>query len=711
MPTAMLTPTSRPRLACKASPMLVRTPMLTLPVRPRRLGGLLAGLLLAVAATAWPAPARAAVGSWTSLLDGGPVWALAAHPTRRGWLFAGTKTNGVLRSIDGGATWHPASRGLANEWVRAFAIDPADPGVIFAGVQDSAPSLFKSTDGGNSWRSATGGLSFNTVLSLAVDPRRPHTIYAATAFGPASGVFRSTDGGASWKARNAGLPAGGVFALTLSPTTPGLLYAGATGVFRSADGGATWTAAGLASSNVAALALAPHSGALYAAADNGLFKSADGGRSWERQLDVAIASVAIDPAAPQDVYAGGAELWRSTDGGASWRRANADLQGFSVTAITPVPGARGLVVAGAADPIGFTGALFQSSDRGTSWAVGGRGLVDRNVLGFAIDPAAPSTLYASDADQGLFKSIDGGRHWTALTTPRQAPPDEGAGLVLDPTHPGSLYLVAGSLYKTMDGGATWQRLGTGPVPFFPPGTGQYDSLFVLGLAVDPSDPATLYGASVGAVLESSDGGMSWAALTRQDPDVLYFEIVVDPASPSTVYAAGAHFDAATSQPNGAALLKSTDAGATWVSIAQGLPAGLVQLAVEPAGARLYAGTFGGLFASGDGGASWERLAGITTEPVLAVAAPAKSQVFAVQAVAGVHWSRDGGDTWVALDRGLDRFPANVLAVFEPRPGTVAAGATAPASPGQPGKASRPAGPAATLYLGLAGSGLQSYSVP
>jgi photosystem II stability/assembly factor-like uncharacterized protein len=663
----------RPRTSTRTS---TSTSMLTLP-------RLLPGLLLAVAATAWPAPARAAVGSWTSLLDGGPVWALAAHPTRRGWLFAGTKTNGILRSTDGGATWQPASRGLENAWVRSFAVDPAEPGVILAGVEGSPLSLYKSTDGGNSWRPAGAGFLPPNIVSLAFDPRRPRTIYAAGELGP--GVYRSTDGGARWSLRGTGLTYGAT-TLAVSPTTPGLLYSGSFGVYRSTDGGATWQPGGTGPDWVATLAVEPHSGVLWAAARNGLFKSADRARTWRLLIDETFTTVAIDPAAPEDVYAGGVELFHSTDGGASWRRASADLQDFNVTSIAPVPRAKGLVFAGAADLDDFTGAFFKSMDGGASWAAGGRGLVDRNILGLAIDPAAPSTLYASDADQGLFKSVDGGQHWTSLATPRQAPPDEGAGLVLDPTHPGTLYLVAGSLYKTTDGGATWQTLGAGPVPYFPPGTGQYDRLFVLGLAVDPSDPATLYGASAGAVLESSDGGMSWAALNRQDFDVLYSEIVVDSATPSTLYAAGAHYNAATSQPDGAALLKSTDAGATWASIAQGLPAGLVQIALEPAGTRLYAGTAGGLFASGDGGASWERLEGITTEAVRAVAAPAKGQVFAVQAVAGVHWSQDGGGTWVALNRGLDRFPANVLAVFAPLP-------------------------AATLYLGLAGGGVQSYSVP
>ncbi|HEY6321934.1 MAG TPA: hypothetical protein VJA16_10280 [Thermoanaerobaculia bacterium] len=657
-----------------------------------KLAGLLPALLLTVAATAWPAPARAAVGRWSSLLDGGPVWALAAHPTRRGWLVAGTKTNGVLRSADGGATWLPANRGLGNAWVRAFAFDPANPDVVFAGLQDGAPALFKSADGGKSWLPATGGSGFNTVLSLAVDPRRPRTIYAAGAFGDASGVFRSTDGGASWNARNAGLPAGGVNALALSPTTPGLLYAGAAGVFRSTDGGGNWMPAGLGSSLVAALAVAPHSGALYAAADNGLFKSADGGKSWVRQLDAAFSCVAIDPAVPQDVYAGGAELWRSTDGGSSWRRADVDLQGFSVMAIAPVPGARGLVVAGAADPIGFTGALFRSSDHGASWAAGGRGLVDRNILSFAVDPAAPSILYASDQDQGIFKSADGGLHWTALTIPSFSPMAGGAEIVIDPTHSSTLYLVnSGDLVST-DGGSTWKPLG--PLPPF-------TATDLAVLAIDPSDGANLYGAEVASLFKSDDGGLTWTLILRADPYDLFFDIVVDPAAPSTLYAAGAHVDA-ESDLNGAALLKSTDGGGTWASIAQGLPAGVVRLAVEPTGARLYAGTGGGLFASSDGGASWERLAGITTEPVLAVVAPDNTQVYVVQPAAGVQWSGDSGASWIALNRGLDSFPAYLLEVSAPR-------SPAPIPPLSRSKSSPPAG--TTLYLGLGGGGLQSYIVP
>jgi photosystem II stability/assembly factor-like uncharacterized protein len=647
---------------------------------------LLATITAAAVATA---PALAGEGSWTSLLDGGPVWALAAHPARRGWLFAGTKTSGIFRSKDGGATWQPARRGIENGWVRAIAFDPVHANVLYAGLQDFNPSLFKSRDGGASWVPAGGGQPAGQTLALAVDPRNPRTVFATNG----NQVFRSSDGGASWRVLDSGLPAGVINALAIDPGPPDVLYAGASGVFRSTNGGASWTPAGPGPSQVAALAIVPRSASVYAAADNGLWRSVDRGRTWIRLLSVALSSVAVAPDSPEEVFAGGTDLWRSTNGGAAWQRANVDLQGFSVMAIAPVPGARGAVYAGAADPIGFSGALFKSGDRGANWTVSGGGLVDRSIIGFAADPAAPSTLYASDGDLGLFKSADGGNHWSALTVPGLSP---AAGrLAIDPTHPSTLYLVAGGLFETTDGGATWQHLGTAPVPRFPPGSGQFDSLSLQGLAIDPSDPANLYGADGAALFKSSDGGQSWASVAQeQDFAVELFDVVVDPNAPATVYAAGAHFNAATSEPDGPALVKSTDGGVTWASIAAGLPAGLVRPAVEPNGSRLYAGTGGGLFVSGDGGSSWQRLAGITTEPVLAVAAPARGEVITVQAVAGVHRSTDGGASWEALNRGLDRFPANLLvAVREPSP------------------RQSPPGSDVTLYLGLAGGGLQSFDVP
>jgi photosystem II stability/assembly factor-like uncharacterized protein len=645
---------------------------------------------IAAAAAASPAPALAGAGSWTSLLDGGPVWALAAHPTRRGWLFAGTKTSGIFRSKDGGATWQPARRGIENGWVRAIAFDPAHANVVYAGLQDANPFLFKSRDGGTSWEPAGGGLLVGQVLAaaVAVDPRNPRILFATNG----SQIFRSSDGGGSWRVLDSGLPAGVINALAIDPGPPDLLYAGAGGVFRSTNGGASWTPAGLGPSQVAALAIVPHSATVYAAADNGLFKSVDRGRTWIRLLSEALASVSVAPDAPEVVFAGGTDLWRSTDAGATWQRANVDLQGYSVLAIAPVPGAGGAVYAGAADPIGFSGALFESGDRGAAWTVSGVGLVDRSFIGFAADPTAPSTLYASDSDLGLFKSADGGIHWTALTIPALSP---AAGrLVIDTTHPSTLYLVAGGLFKTTDAGSTWQHLGTAPVPRFPPGSGQFDSLSLQGLAIDPSDPATLYGADGAALFKSGDGGQSWVSIHQeQDFAVDFFDVVIDPNAPATVYAAGAHFNAATSEPDGPALARSTDGGLTWTSIAAGLPVGLVRLAVEPASSRLYAGTGGGLFASGDGGGSWQRQAGITTEPVLAIAVPAKGEVFTVQA-AGVHRSTDSGATWVALNRGLDVFPAYLLVVAE----------TPPPRQSSPGSA-------ITLYLGLAGGGLQSFDVP
>lgn len=179
--------------------------------------------------------------------------------------------------------------------------------------------------------------------------------------------------------------------------------------------------------------------------------------------------------------------------------------------------------------------------------------------------------------------------------------------------------------------------------------------------------------------------------------MLFFEFVFDPAAPTTLYAAGAHYhfiNFDTEGPDAAALVKSTDGGSTWTSIAQGLPAGLVDLAVDPIGSILYAATGGGLYTSDDGGGSWRRVEGITTEAVLAVSVPAHDQLYVVQNDAGVHWSSNGGASWTALNHGLEYFPANLLVVV----------------PGRPPRSHSPRQPT-TLYLGLFGGGLQSFSLP
>ncbi len=124
------------------------------------------------------------------------------------------------------------------------------------------------------------------------------------------------------------------------------------------------------------------------------------------------------------------------------------------------------------------------------------------ILALAIDPATPTTLYASTEGGVVFKSTNGGGSWT----PTGLTNAWVVGLAIDPSAPATLY--AGSygsgVFKTINGGDNWTGVNTGlPHPFMG------------ALALDPSAPATLYAGTSegGGVFKTINGGDNWTGVT------------------------------------------------------------------------------------------------------------------------------------------------------------------------------------------------------
>jgi hypothetical protein len=151
--------------------------------------------------------------SWETLLPG-DVRVVAPDPADPRRLFAGLQPATAWRSDDGGATWRELTGlGSAEEragWhlpgatpletlplarVSAFAFDPAEPAVVYAGIEIGG--IYRSDDGGDSWRACNEDLSSLDVHRLVPHPLEPETIFAATE----TGVYRSVDRGASWEGR------------------------------------------------------------------------------------------------------------------------------------------------------------------------------------------------------------------------------------------------------------------------------------------------------------------------------------------------------------------------------------------------------------------------------------------------------------------------------------------------------------------------------
>jgi FG-GAP-like repeat/FG-GAP repeat len=318
----------------------------------------------------------------------GKVTSIAVDPSRSATVYAATIGSGTYKTSDGGKTWI-ASTGLPKD-VLTLALDPASPGIVYAGT---SIGVFKSVNGGVSWNITGSDLPSAPIRALAIDPRHPTTIYAAPEHG---GVFKSLNGGLNWSVAGTGLPATAtVQSLAIDPVNSDIIYAGTdvvpparAEVFRSSDGGEHWESSWLpASANVVAqtiyaLVVDPSNPAvIYAGTLNpdregrfdqaGAFKSSDGGLTWTGMQGLwgpdhrAIRSMAIDPIQTSNVYAASMSglFWKSTDAGV----------------------------------------------RSTSPRFG----VKNPTL--AIDPANPSTIYAGDGlGNGIFKSTNAGVSWQHL---------------------------------------------------------------------------------------------------------------------------------------------------------------------------------------------------------------------------------------------------------------------------------------------------------
>ena len=116
----------------------------------------------------------------------------------QGTILVGTAGQGILRSVDDGASWHRLGLKEAIEFdgvVRSLLVDPRNPQRVFAGAD---AGICLSEDGGAHFKRVDSPANGLTVWALAVDPRQPDILYAGTGAPSRAAMFRSTDAGQSW---------------------------------------------------------------------------------------------------------------------------------------------------------------------------------------------------------------------------------------------------------------------------------------------------------------------------------------------------------------------------------------------------------------------------------------------------------------------------------------------------------------------------------
>ncbi|MFP5256350.1 MAG: WD40/YVTN/BNR-like repeat-containing protein [Acidimicrobiia bacterium] len=535
--------------------------------------------------------------SWTSIPDFGRVTAMAFLHDGSGTAVVGDADGHISVSTDDGLTWRSARPLPGSGEVAALATSPDAPATVVAVLADG--QVTRSDDGGASFAPVGEPLPGGTPRGLALDPDGEQWWVSTADAGP----YRSDDAGETWvpqadgltksdQADDVGVPHFRAIRVASAGDGSTLFLASFDGLFRSDRDADRWQPIETASDYIAGLAVSPAYAAdrtvVVTTYVKGAFISEDGGDSW-RPMNGGLGfdglsegnrvlplrrghNVVLSPDFARDrtiFSATWPQLIRSLDGGETWEAIDIEqpTEDWSplrqyVLAVSPTYAADRTVFAGNRD-----GQVLRSQAGGDpgSWAEVGR--VEGRVRSFAVSPAfADDQVIFVGSVGGVFKSTDGGASWQP-TGPGRSPLAEGGELdpapllAMSPTFPTDGTLFAGTesgLFVTRDGGATWEEVDA---------EGVTPDADVTAVGVSPdfaADRTVLVSVRGVGLHRSSDGGASFSpvapALAESNRVIADYD---NPTSSPIQFSRTFASDRTVFAYAGPDVLRSTDGGSTW----------------------------------------------------------------------------------------------------------------------------------------------------
>jgi len=608
--------------------------------------------------------------TWNPIFDDQPIGsigALAIAPSNPNIIYVGSGEglrrpdlstgDGIYKSADGGRTW--LHLGLRDgQQISVILVDPHDPNRVFVAVvghpygPNAERGVFRSLDGGLTWKKILYKNQDTGAIDLAFDPSNPQILYAdmwasrrptwttgGSYDGPGSGLYKSVDGGETWRQLSKGLPTWvehlGRIGLGAAPSDHNLLYA---------------------------LVDAPKLG--------GLYRSKDGGENWERiNSDVRLwgrgddfACVRVDPKDKSTVYIANISTYRSTDGG------------ISFTAIKGAPGGDDYhtvwinpenpqIIALAVDQgatISVNGGQTWSSwynqptaqfyhvitdNQFPYWVYGGQqesgsvGTASRSDTGeitfrdwypvgveeygyVAPDPLDPNLIYGGKVTKYSRTTAQTQDVSPVVLRTGQFRFNRTQPLIFSSVDPHILYFGSNVLFKTTDGGNSWQIISpdlTREDPGVPPSLGVFVESdeakgkhrgVIYSIAPSPKDVNMIWaGTDDGQVQVTHDGGKNWKNVTPPDltPWSKLAQMDASHFDTATAYAAVNRFRLDDLRPY---IYRTHDSGQSWQKIINGLPDDAPVNTVREDPERkglLFAGTEHTVYVSFDDGDHWQSL--------------------------------------------------------------------------------------------------------
>lgn len=541
-----------------------------------------------------------------------------------------TKSIGILKTTDGGTTWYTTGMNwsiTSTKLIRRLIINPANPQILIAAASDG---IWRTIDGGTSWTNTQTGY----FMDLEYKPGDPSIVYASSFdFTGNAKIYRSTNSGSSWSLIST-LADVVRINLAITPNAPD-----------SVDALCTNTSFGLAG-----LWYSGNSGASFSkyfpnttspSPNNLLNNSIDAsGTNGQGYYDLAYA---INPTNANDIWLGGVNTWNSTNGGFNWIIKN-------FWANTPIQNPNNVPVVHA-DKHFITfhplvpgtmfecndGGLYKTTNAGSTWTDLTNGMQISQMYRIGVSQSQSNTgvlcglqdngtkfnnlinwqdvgggdgmecIFDGSTDTGYISSQYGNfnrsgspgfnisstipflpTEVTPPTPPSTNPTPKGAWvtpLIMHPTITSTLYAGYKRVYKTTNKGDTWTAIS---------GVLDSSSEDIRFMALAPSNPNTIYAATLTKLYATTNGGTNWSQISTlaiTDNYANISNIAVDPANPEKVFITVSGYSA------GNKVWMRPSIGGTWVNYSLNLPNLPVNCIVYKQGSNeeLYIGTDVGVY--------------------------------------------------------------------------------------------------------------------
>ncbi len=355
------------------------------------------------------------------------------------------------------------------------------------------------------------------ITSVSGVPSQPTIYYVGT---PGGGVWKTEDGGRVWKPIFDQEHVASIGAVVVAASDPKIIYVGSgeqttgNGVYKSTDAGTTWTNIGLHETHV-------------------------------------ITGIVVDPRTPDIVLVAAAGdhwsraergVYKTTDSGKNWQKVlckDEETGSFDIEADPDNPSVLyASLWTRPEDPFSTDepekkktqdAAIYRSTDQGSTWiAVEGKGLPTEPMgrIGVAVAPGSNGKRVFAIVTQGLFRSEDGGATWQRSTTdPRILGNAYFSRVFVDPKNADNVYVAQTSMYRSTDAGRSFEAWAGAP---------SGDDYHVMW--INPANPQNMIlGVDQGAVI-SVDGGNTWSSWYNQATGQFY-HVSTDQHFPYYVYSA------------------------------------------------------------------------------------------------------------------------------------------------------------------------------